>query len=441
MILTLSLFFLVSQSKGPKILKTDFTGQFPQAFNDRYISLYRPSAIYDLEKQKLYQLPTNNDYRTNGSFIDPVASPAGNLLVYPNPLRFFKLNDLLRDQQNAKPFFEDSAHRGWYESIGVLAQSTGSVRLRVMTSQDYGRDADGKDKFEDRGAFRDYDVTLDSNGNPTNVSPVQGAPTALCANQDLRVQLDWSTPIISKNGREFAVYNRISKTTKIYSIDGDSQNCKEVEDLGIATSKVNFSFDGRRVAFNATQISSKANSILAQRVLIYDRKTKSIASPMTEDSERVSGSYPAFLPNGQLLYMRKELSPNGALSESLVIVDPQELSFQPMRSEGSQSGVEDILVRVTDAARLQCQEPPHAASRVPSAIEKSCGGCHNAWSAHPIPFENKSLMKMMKSTRMGEKSLLDAASTYVSTGQMPPGGLDSKEVRKEILDYLNPQGD
>lgn len=62
-------------------------------------------------------------------------------------------------------------------------------------------------------------------------------------------------PISAKRGTEIGVYDKASKTNRVIRISDDGR-CVDVLDLGFASGKISFSYDGDRIAF-ATVITIK----------------------------------------------------------------------------------------------------------------------------------------------------------------------------------------
>lgn len=96
-------------------------------------------------------------------------------------------------------------------------------------------------------------------------------------------------PIISPNGKEIA--GIMDGTTKIYTINPDN-TCTLVDDLGVRTSKVSFSYPdkegkNRYVVFNAVEVSAN-NSTQTLKPMVYDRNSKQVATLSSSNAAYVN---------------------------------------------------------------------------------------------------------------------------------------------------------
>jgi hypothetical protein len=165
--------------------------------------------------------------------IDPVPTPDDRYLTTPGPLKFFPMSELRSGGSNrasVQPVYTDNALQGVYQSIGQMTGDGGEPRYRAITERPVG--AQGSTMV-----MRDYQATGDS------IAPVQSAPVPLCPGKSLKL------PMMSKNGRELAALDLATGTTKLFAVSDDG-SCSQLLDLGIATGKVDFNFDGSRIVFH-----------------------------------------------------------------------------------------------------------------------------------------------------------------------------------------------
>jgi hypothetical protein len=168
-------------------------------------------------------------------YVDFIPSPDGRFFVTPAPgragLDFYDTGEVLgAGGAEAKPFFRDPMMRDQYPSVGILERRRGAdgdvTIYRVLTS------------WYDKVVFRDYEVAA---GSRPRVRPLGDAVPA-CSN--LRVSL----PIMTRDGLELAGRNEDSGSTALFRLRDDG-TCQTLLDLGVPTSKVGFSADGRKIAF------------------------------------------------------------------------------------------------------------------------------------------------------------------------------------------------
>lgn len=273
-----------------------------QAAGDRYVTFTAPwgdsSQIYDLVLNKSVPVIADAD-------IYPL--PDGETVIYPEPLRFYRFKDLQKDLLNSKskpkPFFESKEQAGYYQSAGILKDSGGKQVVRVLTA--WGK-----------GLLRDYEITKSSDG--FTAKPLSAKPTEICRNIS-KDQIDNEIPILSRDGKMLATRDNKTQTTKIFSIQMPTGNCKEIADLGVSTTKVSFSFDNRNVAYRTDHMTNGEPS--ASRIHEFNLETKKdrlISTPL----EHAAGAF-AHRPDGTLMYDSKVNVSKG--KQSLVVVDPRQI--------------------------------------------------------------------------------------------------------------------
>lgn len=146
----------------------------------------------------------------------------------------------------------------------------------------------------------------------------------------------YQLPMLSKDGQELAIYDTETQTTKIMGIHDDG-TCEVKLDLGFPTGKVEFSYDGKAIAFHVDsfsnenqgeQFSGVSNTITKNVYLLNlirnGRKLK--AGPLkrlTSNSLPGQGSYyPSFTQSGEVVYVQGTPDGSGHTSYSFVKVDP-----------------------------------------------------------------------------------------------------------------------
>ena len=222
-------------------------------------------------------------------WIDFVPSPDGRYFVTPGPgdggLTFFDGREVLEATEQGRsmavePIFTDLRMRDQYPSVGILEKSESRTLYRVLTSWFEGL------------VYRDYDVRVNPATGASSVRPV-GEPIVPCAGYAL------STPIMSQTGREVAARDEATGTTKIFEIL-EGQSCREVLDLGAATSKVAWHASGQKLAF-ATPRRGRGSSG-GEGIFVFDRQTGTITSvPGSGGASRLA--FPDFVGDASVVFL------------------------------------------------------------------------------------------------------------------------------------------
>ena len=97
-----------------------------------------------------------------------------------------------------------------------------------------------------RAARSHYDVTLGPGEKA--VFRAAGSPFVPCGSRSL------SLPINAKSGREFGAFDVGRGTNGIIEVLPNG-TCRDLLDLGFASGKISFSYDGARVAFSTSRIN------------------------------------------------------------------------------------------------------------------------------------------------------------------------------------------
>ena len=234
---------------------------------------------------------------------DAVPTPDELFLTSPG-VHLTSLDDLLDEQRRAKPRRLHADMFGEYQSPGLLRETDDSRDYRFMIG-----------RF--KPSVRDFRVRLDT-PDTFSIEPLNKAWRP-CPERRLHL------PMIAKDGREFGAYDVAAGSTRVFAIAGEGQ-CRVLEDLGMPTGKVSFSFDNRLLAFHlavfdeaSVEIASNPNDRWTSNVFVYDRDTRSIG----RITHHTAGNayYPAFRRDGTLVYLFKPLEDLNA-RYSFVVADP-----------------------------------------------------------------------------------------------------------------------
>jgi hypothetical protein len=276
----------------------------------------------------------NETYPVEGTW-NLLASPRNFNREDSPGMRYYRLGDVLEKSADAKPVMNDPEHDQWYHSAAELPGSTkDKPKFRTML---YGE------------RYRDYTMSFDKNG--VVKESTKSETKRACQNLTDRL----ASPILSKDGTEVAATN--SGKTVIYKIKDDS-SCEVVDDLGVYTSKVNFSYPkaGTKgsVVFHGNFTSLVDGVPTAARgVFLYNRDTKitqKLSDAKTaEEYTQTQPSYPGMTKDGRVVYINIK-------KREIVTVDPNQLL-----ADGSEN-----------PDKTKCiQENNSAANEVPAATRRS----------------------------------------------------------------------
>ena len=261
---------------------------------------FKPIATTDLiaytsqNAAYLFDLGSRHEQRIPGT-VDPVPTPDGKFITRPG-LMFYVVPTLASG--DTTPLFVDRELPDEYQTISILKQSRDAVRYRVVTGWRTGV------------RLREYDVTFARNGKPPHVQPL-GTPIVPCEGRG------FALPISAKGTREIGVYDKDSRTNRIIEI-GDDGRCTDVLDLGFASGKLSFSYDGSAIAFATSRIDVDAEGYMLQPeeaffkdALVLYRKTGRLVS-LSRNRGLRGMTFPEFLPDGRsiILDQRSRLRPS-----------------------------------------------------------------------------------------------------------------------------------
>lgn len=299
--------------------------------------------------------------------IDPVPCPDGKILTVPG-LTLYDMEAVLKDGENAKELLSDESNGGVYQSCAVLSTQGRYTTYRVIT------DSSGE------VAFRDYKVRYSRSGRPPRVTPLKSMRYR-CPKMNLK------TLIISKTGKYLSAYIPDVGTTKIFDIEGEEGECKEVADIGYATGKLEFNFDDTQVAFHVDYFNSQAgeyfsgvSSDLSKDVFTLDIE-RSGEKLMLKNLRRLttarykgSGSYyPSYNRAGQVVFLNDDHN-----FYSFHVMQPQNIPFfSPVLPppEGWPGG------QPPEGVPADWKEKLHASAIVGSLWSKRCSADDEEFSA------------------------------------------------------------
>lgn len=244
---------------------------FFKALGDEWITAHTGHFTF------LASLDGASFYKFQGKY-DLVATPDAKFLTLPTPLRFFSLKEFWLDPFKAfelKPVYQDKLMQDSYQTVGITNQNSTETRYRVLTA------------WRSMAQVRDY-VARDDGFEAV------GTARSICKDKK------FATPIISKDGKLAAGYfygEGKKPTTKIVNLDSSGKECSVLVDLGIHTSKVDFSFDSKKMTYTAVD-SDGLFSVYVTR--LSDLKTWHVVKLDKDEAM----SFPAFTPSGSVLVYR-----------------------------------------------------------------------------------------------------------------------------------------
>jgi len=229
-----------------------------------------------------YIIPTPGDR-------DSVPTPDEKFLTSPG-VYLTLVEDLLDERRRARPLRLHADMWGEYQSPGLLREFDGGRDYRFMIG-----------RF--KPSVRDFRVHRDAQ-NKFSIAPLSKAWRP-CPKRRLHL------PMIAKDGREFGAYDVAAGSTRVFAIT-EEKECTPLEDLGIPTGKVSFSFDNRLLAFHlaifdeaSVEIAKNPDDSWTSNVFVYDRQTRRIGR-ITHNTAG-NAYYPAFRRDGTLVYLFKPL--------------------------------------------------------------------------------------------------------------------------------------
>lgn len=135
----------------------------------------------------------------------------------------------------------------------------------------------------------------------------------------------YQLPMLSKDGKYLSVYDTSEGVTKILEYKG-GRDCKEVMNVGFATGKVEFAYDGSAITFHTDSfnISDKGNMFKSPKV---DSVKNVFVMDIEKDGDKLkpgklrkitnntnpgeNSYYPSFTTDGKVAFIHAEPKPNG----------------------------------------------------------------------------------------------------------------------------------
>ena len=281
---------------------------------------------------RLIDLSTGTAKSVPGS-IDPVATPDGRYLTTPlmTGMGFYDLgagsevqkgplSTLLTDQSQVISGGLDSGLTGVYQSVGVLNHKKAASSYRVLTDE----------------GIRDYRIEHGRNGSEPKVTPI-GETRVVCPDIPAERRQLMALPMLSKDGTRvsFLDSSQDPPVTMIYTFDPENGNCLnskkgfEPISLGVATGKVDFSFNDRdEIVFakRKTELLDNDSSYFAWPSEYFASNVYSLnlrSGKVRKLSDNLNGNavYPSWLPDGKVVYL--EHPADWEKPSRFVVVDPK----------------------------------------------------------------------------------------------------------------------
>lgn len=278
---------------------------------------------------------------------DPVPSPDGVLIATPNTPKtphsgyaLYHWSDIAaaeKSGQASQPKLAPSAFEpkiaASYESIGVLKP----------------QDAAGKTTYRITGGaavFNDFERVGKkiNHAGPYNRPACKNINTAANPNK---------LPKISKDGKFIGNYITSDGVdrTQIYALHDDG-SCSLALDLGIPTGKVEFSYDGKQIAFHVDSFAEDGEAHFAtisrnmvKNVYVVDvdpvgeKLIPKGIRRLTNNTTAGSGSYyPSFDRQGRIVYIQQNINAAGKVSYAFQRVNPNLNASEPLFVNPTVSG-------------------------------------------------------------------------------------------------------
>jgi hypothetical protein len=241
--------------------------------NDQWIT------YHDARQTALFNRFSNEEIIFQGRY-DTVPTPDAKYMTLPTPLRFFSMDEIFanpNEARNLAPLMTDNTMRDSYQSLALVNPN----QYRAITA------------WSLTVAFRDFFEQTDQNGT-SSIQP--GAPKSdLCSRQEI------ATPILSKLGSfigGFVHGQNGTDTTHVVRIGKNADQCTTALNIGMRTSKVDFSYDDHYVTYMAQNQSRKNIGPFVQEI-----QTGKIWR-VTSVAPTEAFTFPSFLPNGNVIVLR-----------------------------------------------------------------------------------------------------------------------------------------
>jgi hypothetical protein len=249
------------------------------------------------DRAYLFDVVNGKELRIPGH-VDPVPTPDGRFLTLPG-LAIHPMESLIRG--DTASIFVDRELPDEYQTVSILKEVRGDIRYRVVTG------------WHDNARFRDYDVKLVNGAKGAVIRPA-GPAFVPCTGRVL------SLPINAKSGREFGAFDVRRGTNGIMEVQEDG-TCIDRLDLGFASGKLSFSYDGKLIGFSTAVINVdtagtllKPSEAFYKDALILQRANGRVVS-LSRNRPLRAMSFPEFLPNGTIMLLDQPspMRPEGLL--------------------------------------------------------------------------------------------------------------------------------
>lgn len=258
---------------------------------------------------------------------DPVFNMGTDTMLFPisSTYHFYSLKQWRAGVTT--PLLIDETLSGVYQSTGLLEKTEEKVTFRVISEVHSGH------------LSRDYEY---SPANDT-ITPLGDSAKVICSN--FRIKL----PILSKNGAEVGGVDLTTRKTAVFKLLPDG-TCEKVEELGIITGKLNFSYDSRFIAYHIyatdhTDYENRPDSNHQANIYVFDRQTKKTYQITTNIG--LNSMYPDFTIEGVLVFADYPHSGEGSKYRFL------DFKLPPTFSDVSQRVFVPHCIRCHSAARPQ----------------------------------------------------------------------------------------
>lgn len=237
------------------------------------------SYLFDLVSRREQKIPGN---------VDPVPTPDGRFITRPG-LMFYPTATLIAG--DTVPMFVDRDLPDEYQTMSILKQTRELIRYRVVTGWRTGV------------RLRDYDVFFDAADKPLRIQPLRQVMNP-CTDRSFALPISAKGP----GSKELGVYDNQTQTNRIVEITDDGQ-CIDRLDLGFASGKLSFSYDGNAVAFATARVDVDAEGFVLKPqemfykdALVLYRKTGRIVS-LSSNRGLAGMTFPEFLPDGKSIIL------------------------------------------------------------------------------------------------------------------------------------------
>jgi len=257
---------------------------------------------------------------------DPVPAPptgpdmqSAHVTVPDGGMKFFNTKEVFATIKPGEtiapvilPKFTDLENNHSYQSVGVL-----------------------KDKETENPTYRVLSGSLNIVDYDTKTTPWKklNSRNRICGGAEGRFQL----PMLSKDGREISVYDTQEGVTKIMAVN-DNGTCKEKLNLGFATGKSEFNYQGNQITFHVDSTNEglgkqfrsmpagmTKNVFTLDLVRDGDKLKPGALRRLTNNTENGTGSYyPSYTLDGRVAYIHAQRNTrDNTVAYSFQVINPE----------------------------------------------------------------------------------------------------------------------